>query len=241
MNDHRSINERRLSASLASGGISADPIYETFIKILVDLDLKGDLMDFGSGTGNLIKLIHKLQRFSTITGADLMSRPPGLDSEIGWKTCDLNETQDVDAESYDVIVSSEVIEHLENPRHIVREWFRLLRPGGHLVFSTPNNESWRSLASVIFRGHFAAFSDACYPAHITALLHKDIERILIEAGFERPFFEYTDSGGIPKFPHITWQSVSVGLLRGLGFSDNLVSISKKPQQKRLVSEYIQHP
>ena len=35
------------------------------------------------------------------------------------------------------MVSAEVIEHLENPRGVAREWFRLLRPGGSVLLSTP--------------------------------------------------------------------------------------------------------
>src|SRR3712207_8867553 len=49
------------------------------------------------------------------------------------------------------------------------EWFRLLRPGGTLIATTPNNESWRAILSLIARGHFIAFTDAGYPAHLTAL------------------------------------------------------------------------
>ena len=96
--------------------------------------------------------------------------------------------------SWDVIVSAEVIEHLENPRATVREWARLLKPGGLLVFSTPNNESLRSIMSLIFRGHYADFSDSSYPAHITPLLRKDIERIMQEARCGSTKVYFTNNG-----------------------------------------------
>jgi len=55
-----------------------------------------------------------------------------------------------------------------------------------VILSTPNNESIRSLMALLLRGHYVAFLDCCYPAHIiTAVLRKDLVRILTDAGFSR--------------------------------------------------------
>jgi 2-polyprenyl-3-methyl-5-hydroxy-6-metoxy-1,4-benzoquinol methylase len=223
----RSLNVQRQLASVASGGISNDAVYTAFKQVLTQLDLKGEILDFGAGTGNLTRCLQVLGCFSSITAIDLMPRPEGIDESIRWLSWDLNEAIDIPAQRFDVIVSAEVIEHLENPRAVAREWFRLLSPGGTLIFSTPNNESWRSLIALLLRGHFVAFSDTCYPAHITALLRKDIDRILSETGFSRPQFVFTDVGGIPKMPWVQWQSISGGLLRGLRYSDNLLAIATR--------------
>ena len=221
------VTENRHLAALASQGISDNAIYAVFLEILEDLKLKGDLLDFGAGAGNLTRLISELDRFESITSADIIQQPVYLDKSIKWISEDLNNQLSIADETYDVIVSPEVIEHLENPRAIIREWFRLLRPNGTLIFSTPNNESFRSLFSLILQGHFVAFVDSCYPAHITALVRKDIGRILNESGFSQPTFVFTDVGGIPKFPQWKWQSISLGLLKGLRFSDNLIVIAHK--------------
>ena len=68
--------------------------------------------------------------------------------------------------------------------------------------------------------HFVAFQDSCYPAHITALVERDLLRIFFEAGFLVPIFSYTNEGSIPKIHHWRWQEVSRGLLRGRALSDN---------------------
>ena len=44
--------------------------------------------------------------------------------------------------SVDFILLCEVIEHLYNPDHILREINRVLRKGGKLLISTPNLNSW---------------------------------------------------------------------------------------------------
>jgi ubiquinone/menaquinone biosynthesis C-methylase UbiE len=42
------------------------------------------------------------------------------------------------AQSFDLIVCLWVLEHLESPEVVLREVRRVLRPGGHFVFLTPN-------------------------------------------------------------------------------------------------------
>jgi 2-polyprenyl-3-methyl-5-hydroxy-6-metoxy-1,4-benzoquinol methylase len=159
-----------------------------------------------------------------------MAAPRELTDGAEWIKQDLNAAiLDHDSE-FDVVVAAEVIEHLENPRFMVRELYRLLRPGGTAIVSTPNNESWRSILALLGRGHFVAFTENCYPAHITALLRMDITRIFLEAKFQSPRFYFTDYGGIPKSPSVTWQRVSLGLLRGLRFSDNLIAMARKPAE-----------
>jgi 2-polyprenyl-3-methyl-5-hydroxy-6-metoxy-1,4-benzoquinol methylase len=224
---NQTLEVNRKIASQASQGISDEPIYQVFEQIIKELDLKGNLLDFGAGRGNLTKRLQLSERFNSLTAIDLMERPLDTNLAAKWISWDLNEQVHLPDSSFDAIVSAEVIEHLENPRKVVREWFRLLRPGGTLIFSTPNNESWRSLLAFLFQGHFVGFSDSCYPAHITALLRKDIQRILSESGFSEPKFYFTNAGGIPKLPKLKWQNISAGLLKGLRYSDNLIVVTSK--------------
>ncbi len=222
------LNEQRRAAAEASGGISTGAIYSAFERTVARRDLRGDLLDFGAGVGNLTRCMDRLGRFASIAAIDILPCPPALPAGVRWFSWDLNEPTKLDAASFDVVVSAEVIEHLENPRAVAREWFRLLRPGGTLVFSTPNTESWRSLLALLLRGHFVDFGENSYPAHITALVRKDMERIVAEAGFVFQEFVYTDEGSIPKFPAVKWQKAVGGFLKGMRFSDNVLAVARKP-------------
>ncbi|MDH4452059.1 MAG: methyltransferase domain-containing protein [Verrucomicrobiota bacterium] len=221
--------QQHLKAAEASGGTSAGPIYELVRRLCLKHRVQGSLLDFGAGTGNLLKLLLSSDLPIEATGADILGRNASLPPEIRWVEGDLNQPLPVSGGLYDVVVSSEVIEHLENPRASFRDLNRVLKPGGLLILTTPNQESFRSIMALILTGHFMAFMDPSYPAHITALLRKDFVRICQETGFEPPAFAYSDHGGLPKAGHIAWQSVSFGLLKGRWFSDNLALVTRKTQ------------
>jgi 2-polyprenyl-3-methyl-5-hydroxy-6-metoxy-1,4-benzoquinol methylase len=223
----QALEQQRVHAAEASGGISSDVIYDRLLEIIQEHDLSGKALDYGAGIGNLTHRLWKLNRFEQIAGADILPRPRDLSGKILWYALDLNRANVLSESAFDAVIAAEVIEHLENPREVAREWHRILKPSGRLILSTPNNESIRSLVALLIRGHYASFGDDSYPAHITALLRKDLMRILTEAGFSEVRFKFTDFGGVPKMPTISWQQVSFGLLKGCRFSDNLIATAVK--------------
>lgn len=224
------LQQHRQQAAEASAGISSEAIHTCFERELLHCSATSAVLDWGAGQGLLSQRLLNLKLFQSITAADIQPRSETIDSAIQWIQTDLNNPLNLEAETFDVIVSAEVIEHLENPRATVREWFRLLKPGGLLIFSTPNNESWRAILALVLQGHFVDFGDSSYPAHITALVRKDITHILSEARFCPPKFVFTNVGKIPKLTHYHWQNLSLGCLGGLRFSDNILTVTYKPNR-----------
>ncbi len=58
---------------------------------------------------------------------------------------------------FDALVSIEGIEHLENPSFFVRECARVVKPGGLVILSTPNVDSYRSRRSTHVHGFHKYF------------------------------------------------------------------------------------
>jgi 2-polyprenyl-3-methyl-5-hydroxy-6-metoxy-1,4-benzoquinol methylase len=199
-------------------------------RVIAQRRLAGRVLDYGAGIGQLTRRLLARKRFDRVTAADILPAPVDLEGCVEWIGLDLNELMTGRDGAFDVVIAAEVIEHLENPRLMMREIFRILSPGGTAIITAPNNESWRSLLALLIRGHYVAFGDASYPAHITPLLRRDLTRVFWEAQFPTPEFHFTNEGGIPGKPVITWQQVSLGLLRGIRFSDNVLAVAKKPAE-----------
>ena len=217
---------------LASGGISTGPIRALALKLLTRYQPNGKLLDYGAGTGDLLKQLHSEFNYDEISGVDIQERPENLSEEIKWFQQDLND-EFVMEEKFDVVVSTDVIEHLENPRATFRNIFGLLKPGGVAVITTPNQNSIRSIVALAVGGHFVAFLGASYPAHITALTKLDLLRISKETNFDVLDIHYSDDGGIPKLPQLKWQSISFGLFKGRLFSDNVGIVIQKKESLSL--------
>ncbi len=118
--------------------------------------LSGDYLDLGSGSGELIDRV--LHRYPvTARACDYRADLMALD-DIHVDVADLNSEPLPYADaSFDLVTCTEVIEHLDHFRFALREIFRVLRPGGVCVLSTPNVLNLRSRLRYLFFGFFNLF------------------------------------------------------------------------------------
>lgn len=206
-----------------SEGRSADPIYATVAGMLASCDARGVVADVGCGSGALWSALNG--RFSACIGLDA-ARYDGLPPDVDFRAIDLDaERLPLEDASVDAAVAVEVIEHLENPRAFARELARIVRPGGWVVISTPNQLSLLSLLTLAAKGRFSAFQDAEYPAHLTALLEVDLRRILGEAGLHDIRVAYTKRGRIP-FTGVHFPA-ALASLAPRSLSDNVVAAGRR--------------
>jgi 2-polyprenyl-3-methyl-5-hydroxy-6-metoxy-1,4-benzoquinol methylase len=220
----------RSAAAHASAGTSEEALYRRAVAWVQAEGLRGTVLDYGAGTGALSRMLIGLQQFEKVIGADLMQRPLDLPAAVEWLAQDLNEPLTLPDGCADVVVSVEVIEHLENPRAVARDWFRLLKPGGRVFLTTPNADSWRSLVTLALKGHHQEFTDENYPAHITALVGLDLKRILTEAGFEAIKFEYALSSRL--YGRTTWATLLPWHKSGRRTGKHAVVTARKPEWRQ---------
>lgn len=96
------------------------------------------LLDAGSGTGWFSK--YAMDQGARVTSLDVGTKILGKVAEkcrtdrVVGSVCDLN----LKDRSFNVVLSSEVIEHTPSPRKAIHELCRVLEPGGVLVLTVPN-------------------------------------------------------------------------------------------------------
>ena len=96
------------------------------------------IADVGSGMGFLLKLVHDNAPGSTVSGFDTFNEMNRLAELI----CPAGSFSDVNLfeinTQYDVILCTEVLEHLVHPEKALEKMRSLLKPGGQLVLTVPN-------------------------------------------------------------------------------------------------------
>jgi 2-polyprenyl-3-methyl-5-hydroxy-6-metoxy-1,4-benzoquinol methylase len=124
----------------------------------------GRLLEIGCGSGAF------LARMRTL-GWNVFGVDPDP-AAVSWGqrvhnldlTCGTWEQMGFPADSFDVITMNHVIEHVHDPVGLLTECQRILRPGGNVILTTPNADSWgHKMFAGDWRGlepprHFMIFS-----------------------------------------------------------------------------------
>lgn len=159
---------------------------------------RGTVADLGAGQGALSVELARLgfEVYACDTCAEEF-RANGRPN-IHFDVADLNQRFPYPDRKFDVVCAVEIIEHVENPRHFLRECRRILKADGTLILSTPNVLSLASRISFLLRGCLIYFSQKEYESnrHISPLRLQDLENMFREIGF-RPVKIDFNAGKLP--------------------------------------------
>jgi len=91
-------------------------------------------------------------RIQNCYGIEIISERIKLAKEKGIKVIkrDLNNALPFKGNSFDIIHTNQVIEHLYNTHEFLRELFRITKTGGYIVICTENLASWHNIFSLLF-------------------------------------------------------------------------------------------
>jgi 2-polyprenyl-3-methyl-5-hydroxy-6-metoxy-1,4-benzoquinol methylase len=195
-----------------------------------------NVLDLGSGEGAWAKRLHDASY--RVTACDVN---PRTDRRLPfpYHKADLNAnfSGQFPRGEFDAISFIEVIEHLENPRHSLRQISTLLKDGGVVLLSTPNASGLYSRLRFFFTGQMAMFTDAAYsigPGHITPLTAWQLEKVFMENSFtvlERAFHDAsfippTCLGDLAKV--IAWVAFRPFMLGTVGGQSIIYVLKKNP-------------
>lgn len=156
--------------------------------------------DVGCGNGTTSERLRQ-QGFSVIgvdvaeQGIDIARRNfPGIDFNVDSVYGDLANKYG----TFPLVVCLEVIEHLYDPRQMIRTIHALLQPGGTLVLSTPYHGYWKNLGLAVMGKWDFHHQPLRHGGHVKFFAVDSLTRLLVEEGLEVVRIERVGRG-IPAF------------------------------------------
>jgi len=152
-------------------------VFPTLTSCLPSLN-QGNLLDVGCGDGDFVLAMQdygwRTQGVDLDPAAVEFARQRGADVRLG-----LLSEQHYESDTFDCIVMSHAIEHVADPVGILRECYRILKPGGRLVLATPNIDGQFHGK---FRQHWVHLDP---PRHLYLFGPRTLSEAVRRAGFQK--------------------------------------------------------
>lgn len=152
---------------------------------------RGSVLDAGTGKGALARSLATAG--FRVCACDILPErfgPP--EGGVQFQEADLNAPLPYRDNTFDYVCCTEVIEHVENPFALLREFWRVLKEGGILFLSTPNILNVSSRVRFLLEGAYEFFK---YPVvewaetgtgdlHLYPIRYHELEYYLTHCGLQ---------------------------------------------------------
>ena len=170
-----------------ANGESGERLADSLISMVKSLRGVQRICDLGCGNGHLAGLLAELGY--SVTGVDASQRGialarkqhPRIELICGLIDADLSENAGIG--DFDLVISSDVIEHLYRPSDLLEAAASLIRPTGHLIVGTPYHGYLKNLALSLagrMDAHFTALWDG---GHIKFFSTKTLTELVTSHSF----------------------------------------------------------
>jgi len=163
------------------------------------------VLDVGCGNGTMAGEF--LKRGCTVVGIDLSRAGIGVAKRLfpagrfEIQAADDQLLGRLNEAPFDIVISTEVIEHLYDPNSYARGCFTAVKPGGRFICSTPYHGYFKNLFLSVL-GKWDHHVDPLWVGgHIKLFSRVTLGRLLREAGFEN--IKFRGSGRLP----LLWKSM----------------------------------
>ncbi|MCJ7563594.1 MAG: methyltransferase domain-containing protein [Candidatus Aminicenantes bacterium] len=108
------------------------------------------VLDLGTAEGRMLSAVKCKYPAAFCVGIeyslDLLQMGASLHPNLKFIRADAQRLQFLKHGSFDVAIAAAIIEHLHEPRTMIRESYRLLKPGGIMIITTPH-PFWERIAN----------------------------------------------------------------------------------------------
>lgn len=179
------------SAAAAANGASGEKLTEVFVALVKKLDGVRSICDLGCGNGHIAGRLASLGY--DVTGVDA-SRSGIAIARRAYPNVKFVEallpSESFAGESFDLVISSDVIEHLYRPSDLLETASLLLKPAGHILLGTPYHGYLKNLALAVtgrMDAHFSVLHDG---GHIKFFSVRTLSRLMVAHSFEDLSFTF---------------------------------------------------
>ncbi len=182
-------------AEAAGNGDSGEKLTRVFVELVKKLEGVSSICDIGCGNGHITGQLAKLGY--EVTGVD--ASPSGITiARRAYPNVEFVEAlidHELSLGQFDLVVSSDVIEHMYRPSDLLDAARSLLKPGGQILLGTPYHGYLKNLVLATtgkMDAHFSALHDG---GHIKFFSVKTLSMLMKAHGFED--LSYTFYGRAP--------------------------------------------
>jgi SAM-dependent methyltransferase len=166
------------------------------------------VLDVGCGNGAITAEF--IRRGCCTVGIDLseqgicIARKAHPQARFEVLSADENLLQNLGEKPFDVVLSTEVVEHLYDPRGYAHGCFAATKPGGRFVCSTPYHGYLKNLMLAVTNQWDKHANPLWDGGHIKLWSRRTLEGLLLDAGFCN--FQFRGAGRLPYL----WMSMVLG-------------------------------
>jgi 2-polyprenyl-3-methyl-5-hydroxy-6-metoxy-1,4-benzoquinol methylase len=181
----------------------------------------GRVLDIGCGRGLLLAAFR--QRGWQTQGTELSEPAARYARQVAGVTVEIGRVEEIGfpANQFDAVTMWHVLEHVHDPRVVLAEANRILKPGGVLLVGVPN---FSGLEARFFRDKWFHLD---VPRHITHLTKAMLKSSLREHGFQ----DRRWSGFAPEYDAFSFVQSA---LNGLGLRHNLLYNLLRGKQAKIL-------
>lgn len=174
----------------AGNGESGERLTRVFVELVKKLEGVRSICDLGCGNGHITGRLAKLG--FEVTGVDGSGSGIAIARRLypSVRFVEALIDSELNLGRFDLVVSSDVIEHMYRPSNLLEAACTLLKPGGQILLGTPYHGYFKNLvlaASGRMDAHYSALHDG---GHIKFFSVRTLSRLVKDHGFEDLEFKF---------------------------------------------------